>query len=203
MSFLVLVGEEVEVTTEGMCLQSVKNVYVRDRHSAKPWFGAFCKYVYFMYKQDGIFKNMLPEQRAERICSEMLKDKYRAKDFEVIIECKTMINQYINLQYSLTEILYEGLKEDIEGLLKHIKNIPYTKKSVYEGTIDVPGQDGILQKQKVRVPFDIDNSEEKAKAIKLAETMIDYDKKLRTKINDETKEDRKKQSKKRLFEDEE
>jgi len=93
---------------------------------------------------------MMPDQKQDRICSELLKEKYKPEDFELEPYCKNMMNEFINLQFSVVEILYEGIKEDVQGLLKRIKDIPYVKKGIYETTIDVPGQDGLLAKQKSR-----------------------------------------------------
>lgn len=202
MSFLFLEEEKINVTAEGLLLTSVKDLYDHDKKTGKPFFHACCRYAYFMYKKNGVFASMLPQQRGERVCSEMLKDAYTMEDFELHTACKAMMNQFVNLQYTMNEILYEGIKDDIQGLLQRLKEIPYVKKQYQEVSAEFPDTDGILTKQRVKAYIEIDNSEEKAKAIKLAETLIDYESKLKAKIMAETKEARKKQSKKRLFETE-
>jgi len=198
--FLELVEGEIKVTAEGMELSSVKELYARDRHQGKPWFNACIKYIYYMYKKGGMFSNMLPEQRGTRICSEMLKDRNKMQDFELDIYCKRVITDYLNLQYTPNELLYESIKDDIQGLLNRLKNIPYVKTVMVEVMIDVPDHEGIMTKMPVKQKVEFDNSEEKAKAMKLAETLIDYESKLKAKIMAETKEQRKTAGKVRLFE---
>jgi hypothetical protein len=200
MSFLSIDNEQVVVLPEAMLLDSVKRLHCMDHHTGKPWFSACCKYTYFMYKKGGIFQNMLPEQRATRICSEILKGKYEPKEFELNSACKEMIGEYLRLQYTPNELLYEGIKSDIEGLLQRIRQIPFVRKEWHEVNAELPDQEGILSKQRVKVLVEMDNSEEKNKAIRLADSLLDYEAKLRSKISQETKEDRKKKSSKRLFE---
>jgi hypothetical protein len=198
--FLDIEEGKVVITPEGMTLTVVKDLYSRDRHIGKPWFEACITYAYYMYKKDGMFKNMLPDQKSSRICSEMLKGKYKMEDFESNSACKDMMNEYLTQQYTPTELLRDSIKTEIQELLNRIRSIPYVKKQHVEVILDVPDHEGIMTKMPYKVWVEIDNSDEKAKAIKLAETLIDYEAKLNAKIIAETKEQRKKNSKKRQFE---
>ena len=202
MSFLSIENDEVLCSPEGMALNSVKKLYADDRHSGKPWWKACLKYIFFMYKKGGIFQNMLPAQRAERICNEILKGEYDPKKFELNSNCKEVILDYQNLQCTPNELLYEGVKSDIEGLLQRIRQIPYSKTVNVDVDVEFFDQDGKPQKQRVKTAVEMDNSEEKSKAIRLADSLLDYESKLRTKIVQETKEQRKSKGAKRLFEDE-
>ena len=202
MSFLVLENDVVRVTDEGMNLTCVKELYSRDRHSGKPWFNACITYAYYMHKKGGVFNNMLPTNKATRICSEILKEAYKYEAFESDYYYKNMEREYINLQYSRNEQLYERIGKDIEGLMQRISEIPYTTTKIHECVVEFPGPDGTMIKHTAKVPIEIDNSEEKAKAIKLAETLIDFEIKLKSKIVQETKEKRKARSQDRLFEKE-
>jgi len=197
--FLEVENGEVFITEEGKMLKSYQELNGRDRHMGKPWVNACLVFTFFMWKRGGMFSNLLPVQRADRICSEMLDGKYKPDDFEKDFYYNALKNDYVNLQYSPTEILYEGLKVDIQDILTRLKNIPFTRRERVEVTAEFPNQEGIMTKQKVMANIEFDNSEEKMRAITLAEKLIDYETKLRTKILAETKEKRKEQNLKRLF----
>ena len=111
-------------------------------------------------------------------------------DFERHPKCKQLIDIYIDLEYTPIERLYEGLKRDIEDILKRIDTIPYEKEIMveFESEVDLGKGEKDIKKFKQRVI--IDNSEEKEKKMELAIKLFDYDKKLQSKMFDESKEKR-------------
>jgi len=198
--YLELINGEVQITEEGKQLTVYKELDSNDRHTGKPWVKACITFAFWMHKKNGPFSNMLPQQRAERVCNEILQGKYKPVQFEVNYEYGRFAKDYITSQYSMTEQLHESIKKDIEELLSRIKEIPFTKKQRIKATVKIPDPDGVIIDRQVDTVIDIDNSEEKYKAIALAEKLVDYEQKIRQKIMAETKEKRRSSSK-RIFEE--
>jgi hypothetical protein len=189
MSFLILNNGKVEVTEEGKLISEVTALYNSDKSSKKKFYNDTLTYIYFSYKNNGIYCNKLPKSRKQFVIDKHLLDR-TINDFERHPRCKELIDIYIDLEYTPIERLYEGLKRDIEDILKRIDTIPYEKEIMveFESEVDLGKGEKDIKKFKQRVIMD--NSEEKEKKMELAIKLFDYDKKLQSKMFDESKEKR-------------
>lgn len=181
---------EVKVTDDGMCLPEVQALYKTDNtHSSKPFFKKCITYIYWGYKKDGEWANHLPKKRLE-MASKLAE--VSLQDIKNNAKVQAVIKVYIENQTTLTERLYLGVKKDIEEILEMINNIPFERDIKVEMMIDIPeyeGSDRMIKypiKQWVRV----DNSEEKEKAIRRVEKLIELEEKLRKKIIKEYQENK-------------
>jgi hypothetical protein len=188
MSFLVLNNGKVEFTEEGKTLPVVIELYNSDKRVNKKFVDDTATYIFYVYKNDGVYENKLPQARRQMVIEKHLPER-TIKDFENNRIVKSLIALYIELQYTPVEQLYLGLKRDIEDLLKRVGNIEYEKEIMVEFDADVVVENENTTKHfKQRVMMD--NSVEKDKAMALATKLIDFDEKLKAKIYKEKKEKR-------------
>lgn len=185
MSFLVLNNGKVEFTEEGKTLPAVIELYNSDKRVNKKFVDDSATYIFYVYKNDGVYENKLPQARRQMVIEKHLPER-TIKDFENNRIVKSLIALYIELEYTPVEQLYLGLKRDIEDLLKRVGNIEYEKKILVEWDSEVEGGETRHFKEWVTM----DNSAEKEKAMNLATKLIDFDEKLKAKIYKEKKEKR-------------
>lgn len=177
MPFLYIEDGVVKITQEGMVLPQTQEVYSADRSTTKRFFNDVIRYVFFVYKKDGVYQDLFLNYRRKLVLERHLPDR-KEEDFEKNIRVINFINEYQQRQLTKAERLLFQLELDMELLLKKITEIPYTKKV----KVSVPVMDGDGNETKVSTVVDMENYEEKAKAIMLADKMIDYQDKLRSKI---------------------
>jgi len=188
MSFIVLNNGKAEFTKEGQTLPAVIELYNSDKHVIKKLVDDTATYIFYVYKNDGVYENKLPQARRQMVIEKHLLER-SIKDFENNRIIKSIINLYIELQYTPVEQLYLGLKRDIEDLLKRVGNIEYEKEVMveFEAEVVVNNEKEVKHfKQRIMM----DNSSEKEKAMSLATKLIDFDEKLKAKIYKEKKEKR-------------
>ena len=192
MSFLILVNGIVEVTDEGMTIPSVKELYTNDKNSEKKFFHDSITYIFFSYKNKGVYCNKLPSSRKQFVIDKHLSNR-KVSDFENHPRVKAVIEDYIDCEFTPIERLGEGLKRDVESMLKRIETIPYEKQQKVEFDVDytIPGStDGEKGIKHISMMWTVDNSEEKEKKLQLALKLFDYEKALNAKMFDESKEKR-------------
>jgi len=167
----------VMATEEGMALPQVQDVYSADRTTTKKFFNDVLRYIFFVYKKDGIYQDMFVTFRKKLVLERHLQDR-KEDDFEKNQRVVNLILEYQQRQLTKAERFLYQLEIDMEALLNRITEIPYTKRI----KINVPYTDQDGNEQKVPTMVDMENYDEKAKAIMLADKMIDYQDKLRAKI---------------------
>lgn len=176
MPFLELKDRVVDATEEGKELSSVQDLYNADKTASKKFYHDALKYIYFVYKADGVYSNMFESSRKNHVILKHF-EKREIKDFEANIRVKAVIKDYLDLQLTKTKRLYYRLEKDMEDLLDRISKIPYTRKVKVK--VPVEGNDG---KTEVATEIEIENYEEKAKAMLMADKLIDYEAKIKAKI---------------------
>jgi hypothetical protein len=186
----------VRFSDQAMLLPEVNDLFINDKHERKNFFNDTAIYIYFMYKKDSIYHLRTPEKRAELIIQKHLPTR-KWTDFEENKRVKPIIDFYIDNQYTPMEQLYEGIKTDIDTILKRLKNIPYEKKLKVELYVEVLDTEGQKIQQKVYKEIMFDNSKEKLEAMKYADSLIEYEKKIKQKIFEEKKDT--KRSRTRIF----
>lgn len=186
MSFLVLNNGKVEFTEEGKTLPAVIELNNRDKHLDKKFYDDTATYIFYVYKKEGVYANKLPSSKRQYVVEKHLSNR-KVSDFENNITVKKIISLYIELQYTPVEQLGEGLKRDIEDLLKRINNIEYEKEVIveFEAEVDI---DGKKEPKHFHQKVMMDNSAEKEKAMAVALRLMDFDEKLTVKIFKEKKD---------------
>lgn len=186
MSFLVLNNGKVEFTEEGKTLPAVIELYNSDKRVNKKFVDDSATYIFYVYKNGGVYENKLPQARKQMVIEKHLPER-SIKDFENNRIVKSLIALYVELEYTPVEQLYLGLKRDIEDLLKRVGNIEYEKKVLVEWDSET----SIGEVKHFKEWVLMDNSAEKEKAMNLATKLIDFDEKLKAKIYKEKKDKRK------------
>lgn len=187
----------VFVEESAMSIPEVAKLYRTDNTKNKAFFEDCMTYLFFMYKRKGIYAGRLPRQAQDIIEKTHLK-KTKAKEIEDDPNFKEVKKAYLDAQLTLTENFYEKVREDMQGLLNYISEIPYSKTAHIDTTVEVPGPDNIPTRFPVKAKVQIDNSKEKADAIALCERLINLEEKLSTRISKE-EQDKKITDSKALF----
>lgn len=193
MSFLYMEDGKVFPTEEGKELPAVKALYNADKTEGKRFYNDALIYIFFVYKKDGVYHDMYETMRKKTVLQRHLP-KREEKHFEENKRVAELIDEYLQRQFTKTERLLYKLEKDIDALLERISSIPYTK--TVKAKIPYTNENGDITQ--VPAEIELDNSEEKDKSMRLAEKLVDYGDKLRTKILKEQIEKRK-SSGQRLF----
>lgn len=194
MSFLFIENGEVKPTEEGNLIPQVRAVYNADKTDGKQFYKDVLMYVFFVYNKDGVYKDSFDTYRKTMVIERHLP-KRNADDLENNKRVRDLIDEYLDRQMTKNERLLYRLEIDIEKLLERISTIPYSKTV----TLKIPYTNEDGETTYVPTKVEIDNSEEKAKTIKIAEGMIDYSEKLRQKILKDKTDKKKKGANIRLF----
>jgi hypothetical protein len=186
MSFLYIEEGIVKTTDEGMALPSVNALYRSDKTEKKKYFNDCLKYIFFVYKKDGVYKDMMHQHR-KRIVINRHFEKRKEHEFEGNLRVVAVIEEYLDRQHTKMERFYYQLEQDIEKLLERIHNIPYVKKVKAKVPYEKDGEEIFVMAE-----VEIENYDEKSKAMMLADKLVDYEEKLRSKILKEKMENKKK-----------
>lgn len=137
-------------------------------------------YVFNVYSRDSLFAEFTPQERKDRVCLDLFENTIKPEYFEQNKIIKEFIDLFIDMSLSAVERDHERCKKDIEELHNYISEIPFNKKQRIKRTIvfkdEETGKDLIKD---VDIVIDIDNSEEKIRAIGVREKLYGLDQKLR------------------------
>lgn len=168
---------KVDLIPEAKSLPEIKNLKAIDKTKGKVYFYMWITYLYYVYRQNGLYENLFTLSRKRQVCVDQLKKSGEFyKDIENKKEVKALINWYQENSKTKEERLLESLDSDIEVYLEHLKNIPYEiTVKIEEETKGVNGEGGGIQTfSKVE-----DNSDRKMKAIKNSKELVLYRKELK------------------------
>lgn len=180
--FLYIENEEIKIKQEALIYPEVKALYNSDRTGeGKKFFQTCIKYMFYAYKKDGDFCNMFPKKRKE-LSAELAGIKW--EELEANPRVQAMIDFYNTTQLSLTEKLYEGVKKDMESLLKSINDEPFVKEVQVEVEIDIPEakDSNITVKYPIKTKIPFNNADNKMKLLKLSEALMDMEERLSKRI---------------------
>jgi hypothetical protein len=189
------VDGKVELLPEAMTLPEVKVLWDEDKTRGKQYFHLYITYIFFVYRIDGIYKNMYLTSRKRQACVNQLK---KPEDYWQEIESKptvaALIKWYNDNSKTKEEQLLEALDEDIDKYIEYLKNIPYARQVRVE---EKQGDGEIVVSYKSS-----DNSDEKMKAIRNSKDLILYRKELKKMVKDSgVNKKRAKQFRTRIFEE--
>lgn len=171
--------EKVELIPPSSSLPIVKKL-IEEYKDDKELLQKIYVYVFNVYSRESLFTEFTPEERRDRVCLDLFDNTIRSEYFEKNKIVKEFIDLFIDMTLSSVERDHERCKRDIEELHNYISEIPFNKKQRIKRTIafkdDETGKDLIKE---VDIVVDIDNSEEKIKAIGVREKLYGLDQKLR------------------------
>jgi hypothetical protein len=193
MSFLYYESSKVQMIEDAETIPEVKELKSSDKTPGKKFFDESLTYLYWMYKRKGIHSQKLPGHRRSIIETNYLKH-YKVAEIEKNKYFQRLKDYYFRDQLTLTEQMYENLKEDIQSFLDYIQSIPFKKIGKIDHVIEVADPDGNPHSVKVKMEVEIDNSTEKMSAIANADKLISLDEKLVAKIKKEEKDTKGKDS---------
>lgn len=194
--FLYFDNDIVKMKDDAVLYPSVKALYKSDRTGeGKIFFQKCITYMYYAYKKDGDFCNMYPTKRKEHSA---IISETNWKELEENPRVKAMIDFYVETQYSLSEKLYEGIKKDMEELLKSVNDEPFVKYVPIELEIDIPESLGstIMVKYPIKQKVAYNNAENKMKLLKISEQLMEMEDRLKKKVS---KDNMQKTSDNRMF----
>jgi hypothetical protein len=142
-------------------------------------------YVYNVYSPKSIYSEFLPDQRKDRICSDLFESKIKKEYFDSAL-IKEFIALYVEMSLTAVQRDHEMCKQDIAKLHEYISSIQFTKKERVRRTITFRDDD--LDKdfaKDIDMVIEIDNSEEKIKAIAVREKLYAIDQRLRKLVETE------------------
>lgn len=138
-------------------------------------------YVYNTYHRESIYNEYTINERKDRICLDLFENKIRPEYFEDNKIIKDFIDLFVEMTMTAVERDHERCKKDIEDLHLHISSIPFIYKKTITRNVSFenPNKKGEIKIEEVDVVIDIDNSEEKIKALNTREKLYALDQKLR------------------------
>ncbi len=181
MSFIIFQDGVASPTEEGKEIPQVKEVYNADKTLGKKFFHDVLKYIYLVYKREGVYSTFFENERI-RLVLDRHFEKRKVEDFEDSKKVRALILEYQNNQFTKMERFYYQLEKDIEMLMERISSIPYTKKVKIQVPLEQNGETTLVE-----TIVEMENFEEKSKAIMSAERLVDYEQKLKDKIFREKK----------------
>lgn len=186
---------EPEFIEDIFSIPSMKEAKKRHKEA---FINAFATFIHFMFKKDLPYWSYPETERIKLIDKEILQE-IKSESFLTDPDCFVLYNRIKNSVMSEPEKLFERTKVALADLAEKIRNIPLEKKAYYDQ--EIPGPDGSFTK--VRCEVMIDNSAEYLKSLKISEDIFDHQEKLKKRIEDQAKKDKreKKDISMRLFEE--
>jgi len=170
----------IQILPEAMELSEVKDLYASDRTTNKTSWKQWIRYIYFVYKKDGVFSGDLLAQKRKEVVSRYFPEK-DVKYFEENKKVRAVAMLWMKKQYTHWELLYEKWKEDVDAYIVYLTDIPYYRKK----KVVIQGAEG---QPNTETTEDVPNIEEKVKAQKAIQDLVDTGKKLEGMILQEKKE---------------
>jgi len=149
-------------------------------------------FIYWMYNEESIYREMLHSQRKTYICKRHLAGE-DPEIYENNVCVKKFINLYEEIQCSREERLRRAVQVDMDDLLNRLSTIKFTKKVQVSVTVEEKGEDVVK-----KIFVEIDNSKEKADAMALSLTLINLSRQLELKVK-ETAKTKKQDQSRRMF----
>jgi hypothetical protein len=179
----------VKVTNEGMSLKEVKDLWNRDKKTGKSFFKKCITYIYYTYKNRGIFSNYPLKKRQELVVNKYCSSE-TVKYFEENEQIKKVIELYKGIELTFVENVYEDIKADIYELIDNMRKIPWylTKQMDVEigYEVKVEGKKAKQpQTKNVRTAVKINNFAEKVAALDKIDKLLDKEESLRERVDKE------------------
>jgi hypothetical protein len=153
-----------------------------------------------MFKKNGIYSNNLPTSK-EKLVIERHLPGVKPKKFYENSKASAFLKYYENDEKTVLEQSYEAILKDVEDTIRWLNTISYKKKIKIDVTIDIPREAGSKEtiKHIVREMVEIDNSEEKTKALKVLEGLFDSIERFESKLEAQKLKNKKTQQLKAIF----
>lgn len=187
-------NNKVELLPEATTLPEVNILKESDKTKGKKYFHLWITYIYFVFKEDGVYHNQFITTRKRMTCVNQLgKEPDYWKEIEKNERVMALINWYVKHSRNKEEQLLDALDKDIEYYLDYLKNVPYSKKIKVEEKVEDGGVRTFFKEE--------ENSDEKIKAIKNSKDLIIYRKELKKLVRETAKKKTGKQVRTRKYEE--
>ena len=166
-------AQEVKVLPEAMELHECSELYASDHTPGKTLWKMWIKYVYYVYKKDGVFSGDLLTAKRREICNRYFPEKspdYFEKNYKI----NAMIKLFMEKQYTTWERLLEKWKEDVDQYIIYLTDVPYQREIK-------PDKDG-------DPPLMIPNIKEKKEAQMAIQDLVETGRKIEENILQEKKQ---------------
>lgn len=165
-------NNKVELLPEANTLPEVNLLKESDKTRGKKYFHLWLTYIYFVYREGGVYHNQFITTRKRMTCvNQLQKDADYWKEIEGNKKVMLLIEWYKKHSLNKEEQLLAALDEDIGKYLDYLKGIPYSRSI----KVEKKSEDGDIQ----TFFRSEDNSDEKMKAIKNSKDLILYRKELK------------------------
>jgi valyl-tRNA synthetase len=172
------------MSEQGMTLPESKAIWNMDKHKGKPFFNRIITYTFYVYNKDSIYRNLNPSQREEKVMSVYFPEvRNRSMEDDRV---KAFIKAYNYLTKSSKERIRDTMLKDLEEMALKLSNIKFTKQKKVNQPVFVHCPH--CQKDvtvDVDMKIDIDNTEEKLKAMKVIEEIMKREEEIKKKIDQE------------------
>jgi len=140
----------------------------------------YLTYLWLQYYPLSTLRNYLPKERATYIETQMFNGRYKFGEWDS--KHAAFVSFYVKASTSFIVRSYEQLKVDIEDLLHHISTIPFKKKVLLKNQKVEFENEGQMREAYINITVELDNSDEKTKALKMSETLYELEERLRRKV---------------------
>lgn len=200
MSYIVVQDGKISLTQEALLVNDFVDLY-NDKKKNKNSFMDCIKYIYYYSDKYSPYINYIPSDRISKIKREQLS-YLSSSDFDAMINNDIVlrcIDTYKSDNYDLIDRSWDGAKIKVDNFLKHLNNIPME----IEKSIDVEVQTGGGKVKKVRTTITQSNQEEYWKALKTYNEVLKFIKQVQEDTIKDIKDGKRKNIKRRLYDDEE
>jgi hypothetical protein len=181
---LYLENGDVKISEQGMSLPEAKAIWNMDKHKGKPFFNRVITFTYYVHNKGSIYRRMSPSQREQKVMAVYFPDvRDRSMDDPRV---KDFIKTYNYLTKSNKERIRDAMLRDLDEMAVKLSKIKFTKEKKVNQ--DVFTHCPHCQKDvtvNVDMRIDIDNTEEKLKAMKVIEEIISREETIKKKIDQE------------------
>lgn len=184
---------EIKCLPEAMNFTEVHDLYKSDHSPNKVLWKKWIKYIYYVYRKDGVLSGDLLADKRKEVVARFFTGE-TVDYFEKNLKLRAVAKLYILKQCTTWEQLFEKWKDDVDQYIAYLTEVPYFRKK----KIIIKGKDGEQDQESYE---DVPNIEEKVKAQKAIQDLVDTGRKLEENIFKEKKEKRK--SLKPLFDQDE
>lgn len=169
---------DIDISDDGMKLEAFRKLYNDDKTQGKSYFKKVLKYIYHCYKKEHALHNLTWNMREEKVLNEYF-DGEGVRYLKANKYFDSCIEQYKECEYTLNQLTYERIKEDLYDLKKHISNIKFFKKQKVKQSITVQTSQG-EEEVFIDMEIEIDNSEEKIKALNNMAKLLELEDKYKS-----------------------
>jgi hypothetical protein len=203
MSYIVIQDGKVGLSEEGLLVPVVKDMLLHLK-ADKAKIMEYIRFVYYMADKYSPYMNYVDSERLIKIKREQYSYMSQ-EDFDAMASDEVLLlvlEDYKDKTYDLLDRGWDMAKTRVDNFLKHLNNVPMTIVKTAEVYHDYE-VDGENKRKKIKLDVEVSNHEEYWKALKTFNEVMKFVSKVEEDIKKDTKEGKRKNTKRRLFDNEE